>query len=97
MVVALVAIVLVGAGVGGYMIGKGSEADLDDVAATAAAEGREAGLRKGAPEGYARGFEEARERSYASAYAAAYRRAFAAEFESAGLAPPARIPVVDRR
>jgi hypothetical protein len=96
-VVVIAALVLAGAGVGGYMIGKQSGADLDDVARVAIADGHDAGLKKGAKEGYARGFEGARGPAYASAYSAAYRRAFAAEFEAAGLEPPARIPVPERR
>jgi hypothetical protein len=90
-------ICLVVAGIGGYLIGNSPEADLDAVRSAATAAGREAGSEQGSEEGYAQGFREARERSFAPAYRAAYKEAYAGEFESAGLAPPARIRVPDRR
>ena len=91
--VALLAIVLAGAGTGGYLIGSSSDVDLDAVRSAAAAEGREAGAATGSEEGYTRGYEAARQRTYAAAYSAAYREAYAGEFESVGLDPPERIRV----
>jgi cystathionine beta-lyase family protein involved in aluminum resistance len=90
---ALLALFLVGAGIGGYLIGKSPDVDLDAVRSTAATEGREAGSVRGAKEGYTHGYEAARKRTYAAAYSAAYREAYAAEFESVGLDPPERIRV----
>jgi hypothetical protein len=90
-------ICLVGAGVGGYLIGNSPEADLDAVRSAATAAGREAGLEEGAAEGRAQGFREARERPYAPAYRAAYKEAYAREFEAVGLAAPERIRVPERR
>jgi hypothetical protein len=92
----VLAVCLVGAGVGGYLIGNSPEADLDAVRAAAAAQGREEGSAAGAEEGYDQGFEAAQQRNYAAAYAAAYEKAYAAEFESVGLDPPERIPVPER-
>jgi hypothetical protein len=87
------ALCLVGAGVGGYLIGNSSDVDLAAVRSDAAAEGREAGAQSGAEEGFSEGFRAARERAYAPVYRAAYKRAYAAEFESRGLEPPGRIRV----
>lgn len=91
--VALLAIFLAGAGIGGYLIGNSSDVNLDAVRVAAAAEGREEGSAVGAKEGYAQGYKAAQRRTYASAYSAAYREAYAREFESVGLDPPERIRV----
>ena len=93
---ALLALFLAGVGIGGYLIGS-SDIDVEAVTLAAAADGREAGLKKGMKEGYAAGFRSARKRTYAAAYSAAYSDAYAREFESAGLDPPERIRVPDPR
>jgi hypothetical protein len=89
----LFALCLIGAGIGGYLIGNSPKADLDAVRSAAAAEGRTEGSERGADKGYAQGFRAAQKRTYAAAYSAAYKEAYAAEFEDVGLAPPERIPV----
>jgi hypothetical protein len=93
---ALLALFLAGVGIGGYLSGS-SDIDVEAVALTAAAEGQEAGSKRGMTEGYAAGFRSARKRTYASTYSAAYRDAYAGEFESASLDPPERIRVPDQR
>ncbi len=88
---------LVGAGVGGYMIGSPPGIDFDAVRAEAAAEGREKGLKEGARQAYARGYRSARKRPHPAAYTSAYKAAYTREFTSAGLNPPERIRVPDPR
>jgi hypothetical protein len=90
---ALLALCLVGAGIGGYLIGNSPEVDLDAVRSTAAAKGQKEGSQAGTKEGYAQGFRAARKRTYGSAYSTAYKQAYVAEFESAGLDPPEQISV----
>jgi hypothetical protein len=92
----LVALVLAGAGYGGYLLGR-PDVDQEALRAAAIADGREAGAEKGAQQGYEQGYEWARDRIYAPAYAAAYKQAYASEFERADLAPPQRIQVSDPR
>ena len=94
---ALAALALASAAIGGYLIGSSPDRDVEAARVTAAANGFEAGARRGMREGYAVGFEPARNRAYASAYSAAYREAYAKEFESAGLDPPERIRVPEHR
>jgi hypothetical protein len=94
-VAALLAVFLAGGGIGGYLIGRSRDVDVDALRAAAAAEGRKEGAERGTKEGYAQGYRAAQKRTYASAYAAAYREAYAGEFESAGLDPPERIRVPD--
>jgi hypothetical protein len=92
----LIALLLAGAGYGGYLLSR-SDLDLEALRAAAMAEGREAGAQEGAKEGYERGYESARDRVYTRAYAAAYREAYASEFERADLDPPQRIQVPEPR
>jgi hypothetical protein len=94
---ALFALCLVGAGIGGYLIGNSPEVDLDAIRSAAAAAGREQGSERGAKEGYTQGYQAAQKRTFGSAYAAAYAEAYANEFESIGLDPPERIPVAGPR
>jgi hypothetical protein len=96
-VAVLLAAFVVGAGLGGYLIGSSSNMDVDAARLAAAAKGREAGAELGARKGYAEGFRSARGRSYRSVYAASYRQAYAEEFKSAGLDPPRSIHVPARR
>ena len=81
----------------GYLLGRESGTDLDDVGPSATADGREAGLEEGTRVGYKKGLRAARQRDYTTAYAVAYREAYAGAFESEGLDPPERIPMPERR
>jgi hypothetical protein len=90
---AAAALCLVGAGIGGYLIGNSPEVDLDAVRSAAAAEGQEAGAASGREAGFEQGFSAAQKKEFAAAQVQAYREAYAAEFEAAGLTPPERIPV----
>ena len=94
---ALAVLVVATAGVGGYLIGHSSDTDLEQARLTAAAEGRMKGSGKGLDEGYAQGYRSARRTGYAAAYSRAFEKAYAAEFQSAGLDVPAKIPVSERR
>ena len=96
-VIALVALLLIGGFGTGYVLGRESGTDVDDVGPSATADGREAGLEQGTKEGYKEGLRVARQRNYTAAYAAAYREAYAGEFESEGLDPPERIPIPEDR
>ena len=96
-VVTLVALLLIVGFGTGYLLGKESGTDIEDVGPSATEDGREAGLEQGTEEGYKEGLRAARQRDYTAAYAAAYREAYAGEFESEGLDPPERIPMPERR
>lgn len=96
-VAACLVLFVIGAGVGGYLVGSSPDVDLDGARLDAAEHGRQAGARVGDRQGYERGFKSASERPYASVYATAYRRAYEREFEAAGLDPPQNIPVPDAR
>ena len=92
----LIALLLAGVGLGGYLLGR-PDVHQETLRAAAIAQGREAGAERGAKQGYEEGYEAARDRTYAPAYAAAYRQAYASEFERADLATPQRIQVPDPR
>jgi hypothetical protein len=96
-VITLLAVLLIVSFGAGYLLGRESGTDLDDVGPAATADGREAGLEQGTEQGYKQGLKTARQRDYTAAYAAAYREAYAGEFESEGLDPPERIPIPERR
>ena len=86
---------VVGAGMGGYLIGSSSGEDLGAARQASAAAGEKDGAASGATEGYARGLKPARTRGFAEAYPAAYEVAYLKELREAGLDAPARVSVPD--
>lgn len=75
-------------GAGGYLIGKGTGADLDTARLEGQFAGRQAGAIEGATRGYAAGFRQGREIAFRNAYAASYRRNYQRAYEDAGMDPP---------
>jgi hypothetical protein len=89
-VAAIVVLVLaVGAGVGGYFVGKSSGEDLDAARAEGEVAGEKEGAAEGAEEGFAAGFKEGREKGFDETYADAYRSAYQRAFKEEDLDPPA--------
>lgn len=88
----VIALVL-GAGVGGYLIGSSSSEDLEAAGRASAVAGERKGSAQGARAGYARGLESGRRRGYANAYPEAYKAAYLAQFQDAGLDAPVTVSV----
>lgn len=92
-IVALVALLAAGAGVGGYLAGKSGGEDLDAARAAGERQGKRDGAERGARRGYQEGFKKARKAGYNQTYDKAYIRAYVKEFEEAGLAVPEDVNV----
>lgn len=86
--VAVIALACLLVGVGTYLLGKGSGADVDQARLEGAAAGKQAGAIQGAARGYAAGFRKGQERGFRKAYIPAYRLYYKRAFEQAGLDAP---------
>src|SRR4051794_10465380 len=78
-----VAVVGIGAAVGGYALGQATTDDLGDVRHDAAAQGARVGAERGSKLGYDRGFTIGRRQGFEQTY----QRAFDAQLKKAGLTP----------
>jgi flagellar biosynthesis/type III secretory pathway protein FliH len=78
-----VAVVGIGAALGGYVVGQASSEDLGNVRHDAAAQGARLGAERGAKRGYDAGFKAGRRRGFEQTY----QRAFDAQLKKAGLTP----------
>ncbi len=87
-IAASVTLLVVGAGVAGYVNGSSGGRDIEAAREASAAAGQEKGSAQGARDGYARGFKAGRKRGYDDAYPEAYETAYLAEFQNAGLDAP---------
>jgi hypothetical protein len=84
-----IVLLLAGAAAFGYSSATSKGVDPDAAVVAAMRAGAERGEARGRRQGFKEGFEKAREDAYRGAYVAAYRD----EFEQAGLAVPAQVPV----
>ena len=86
--VAAIVVASLAVGVGTYLLGKGSGADVEQARVEGEIAGREAGAIEGAAEGYSAGFRRGREAGFRNAYVPAYRLYYKRAFEQAGLDVP---------
>jgi hypothetical protein len=86
--VAAILLASIAVGVGAYLLGKGSGADVEQARLEGAAAGRQAGAIAGVSSGYPAGFARGRQKAFRDAYVPAYRLYFKRAFEQAGLDPP---------
>ena len=92
-----VVVVLAGLGTGAFFVGHSSGEDLAAARAAGTSAGSKAGGHRGELRGYARGFRRGRSQSFARAYDDAFRHAYASAFREIGVPPPVRINVPDAR
>lgn len=96
---AVVLVLAVGAGLGGYLVGERGGEDVDAARAAGERQGKSEGEASAAKLGYREGFIKGRKAGYARTYDKAYIRAYRNKFEEAGLAIPenVKVPRVGRR
>jgi hypothetical protein len=90
---AVIVLILLAAGVGGYAIASSKGVDVEAAQLAATRLGEHRGAAAGRRDGFARGFAATRDRAYRSAYRDAYVSAFRKQFEDAGLAAPVSVKV----
>ena len=86
--VAIVALLAIGGGLGGFAIGHGTGEDLDAARAAGATSGEAAGTQDGGKRGYAAGYDIAAKQAFKKRYDDAYKAAYRAAFDDAGLDLP---------
>lgn len=92
-IAALAILLVLGAGVGGYVSGRSGGEDIEAARRASAAAGQEKGAAQGAKEGFRRGVDSGRKRGYREAYPDAYRAAYLDEFRNAGVGAPQTVSV----
>jgi hypothetical protein len=92
-VVAAVLLAIAALGVGAYLVGRSTGADLNAAREAGATAGKRHGTAVGRTQGYAEGFKEGHDKAFEKAFADTFRKAYRQAFKDAGLPPPRQVPV----